>query len=309
MWDYGPGDLEPMFQIEPTLWLQGYQSTAMTWLMAGITLLGYTPVEIGFVIILAFGFRLRPGLGILLALLLCGVVTESLKSAFALPRPSDVDPRVIQPIESPLIAAFGSQTYGFPSGHVSSAAALLVSAALCFRSRWLVIAAIIWPLLMGLSRMYLGRHFLADVLGGLMVGLLAAGSAALLFRGLDQPTGTSRGIRPLLPLIAVAVLLVILTPFAPVISPVHVGRLAGLTVSVIVLRFLGFPSDQGTMPQRWGRVVIAALVFLGSWIALSAFVDATRVETVASAAVIMAATLFGGVTIARWLGWYAPPMV
>lgn len=33
-----------MFQAEPILWMQGFASPPLTWLMRGVTLLGYPPV-------------------------------------------------------------------------------------------------------------------------------------------------------------------------------------------------------------------------------------------------------------------------
>ena len=67
------------------------------------------------------------------------------------------------------------EDYGFPSGHASATAAFCLGIAVLFPSRWRWIAAGGWTTLMGLSRIYLGRHFPSDVIGGVAVGALAVG--------------------------------------------------------------------------------------------------------------------------------------
>ena len=62
--------------------------------------------------------------------------------------------------------------FGFPSGHVATTTALFVGVAVLARRRWAWAAAAGAAALMGLSRMYLGRHFPGDVLGGLALGVI-----------------------------------------------------------------------------------------------------------------------------------------
>jgi len=317
-----------MFETEPILWLQSFASPALTGVMFAITLLGYAPTYIALGLALAFGVRLRPGLGVAFALLLSLILTDALKTGLALPRPRDVDERVVNPARpapTALVARGGAAgfwklpapeaiaavraragaSYGFPSGHVSAAVAFLVGVALFFRSRRVLVAALAWAPLMALSRMYLGQHFLADVLGGFAVGALAAAAAALLLRGHDQAGGAALARSA-----GVAFVLGSLTPWVPVLNPEHVGRLIGLvaTLAVIVLGRVA-PSDEGSVARRCGRVAAAGLVYLIIGVVVEQAVGAigwgdTRPGALAAAALITTGTFLAGIAIARRAHWY-----
>ena len=73
------------------------------------------------------------------------------------------------------------KTFGFPSNHaVNTAAAAAFLQVLYPRSGW-----ISWPitLLIGLSRVYIGAHYVTDVVGGWVLGgVFGAGAAWLLLR-------------------------------------------------------------------------------------------------------------------------------
>lgn len=62
----------------------------------------------------------------------------------------------------------------FPSGHTCAAFACCVTWARCTGKRWLRCLCIAAALLMGFSRLYVGVHFLSDVLAGCAVGCLCA---------------------------------------------------------------------------------------------------------------------------------------
>ena len=83
-----------MFQTEPILWLQSLGSPPLTWLLYAVTLLGYTPVYVALLLVLAFAVRLRPSLAVLGGVLLSGILTEGFKDAVAYPRPDEVDDRI-----------------------------------------------------------------------------------------------------------------------------------------------------------------------------------------------------------------------
>ncbi|WP_201738499.1 glycerophosphodiester phosphodiesterase family protein [Thermus thermamylovorans] len=84
-----------------------------------------------------------------------------LKEYLTLPRP---DPAVVRHLVA-------EPSPGFPSGHAQGAATLWGYLAAAFRRRWLTALAVALIFLIALSRLYLGVHFPADVLGGLAIGL------------------------------------------------------------------------------------------------------------------------------------------
>lgn len=64
--------------------------------------------------------------------------------------------------------------YSFPSGHSCNASGIYSSLALMFKKKCLTVIAFILPLLVALSRNYLGAHYLSDVIVGLVIGYLLA---------------------------------------------------------------------------------------------------------------------------------------
>jgi membrane-associated phospholipid phosphatase len=316
-----------MFQAEPILWLQGLASPGLTAVLRGITLLGYAPVYVAIGLVLVFAARMRPALWALLALVLAAAATDALKTGVAFPRPSDVDARVVEPGGSPptavvprgaatgfwdpptaeAIAAFRARpepSYGFPSGHVCGAAAFCLGLAAFFRWRGTVLLAACWPLLMGLSRMYLGRHFLGDVLGGLAVGGLAAAGAVLLRRWCRAPTAAPHGRRRTDLVAGLAVVLAVPTLWLPWFDPTIVGALVGLVLTLAVLERVGFPAEGGAWHRRGARVAGAALLFVAVSRVLDWGLGATGWEDVRWAALLaavltVAATFLGGAFIAR----------
>jgi len=66
--------------------------------------------------------------------------------------------------------------YAFISGHATNHTGFAVLLSLVFRNRWVTFIALFWAGLISYSRVYLGMHFVSDIIGGIISGaLIAAG--------------------------------------------------------------------------------------------------------------------------------------
>jgi membrane-associated phospholipid phosphatase len=102
------------------------------------------------------------GLRLGLVLALSNAFNATLKLAFHSPRPYWIDPRVK--------ALVNESSFGLPSGHAQTAAAMWGLIGAYAKRTWVVIFVILTILMIGVSRIYLGVHFLSDVLAGWFVG-------------------------------------------------------------------------------------------------------------------------------------------
>ncbi|MFT4180240.1 MAG: phosphatase PAP2 family protein [Thermomonas sp.] len=274
-----------MFETDAHLWLQTFDAP---WLLAFMTLvstLGTFDFYMAAFLLLAFGVKLRPTLGVLTASVLAGTITGIAKLGFGLPRPSEVDARVLDKGESghalvtdgaadsfwalpsddaiETVRAAGEMDYGFISGHSSTAMAFALGLALFFgaRRRWVFGIALGWALLMGISRMYLGRHFLADVLGGWVVGALAVWLAWLFVRAIhsESPAPRRRAWSIAITCVAVLFLLSLRLPF---VTPDAAGQLAGVLVCLFLASRIS-QLDESGIGRRVLRVLLAFVMGYG----------------------------------------------
>ena len=71
--------------------------------------------------------------------------------------------------------------YGFISSHAANAAGVAVLLSCWIRRRWFSILMVVWAVLIGYSRIYLGVHYPGDVIGGLLWGSLCGWLIYFLF--------------------------------------------------------------------------------------------------------------------------------
>jgi membrane-associated phospholipid phosphatase len=70
------------------------------------------------------------------------------------------------------IQAYSVETgFGMPSGHAMNTISIFGLLASEIKRKWVTVTCVLVILLVGLSRMFLGMHFISDVLGGWLLGL------------------------------------------------------------------------------------------------------------------------------------------
>jgi hypothetical protein len=240
----------------------------LTEIMQAVSLWGYVPSCLAVSAVCGFGWRLRIGVMLILAVVFADAMTVVAKSGFASPRPHAVDARVhtFAAFESELLPMARSTSrpaddFGFPSGHVATTAAWALGLAWSRRKLWPLGVAAIWVALMALSRMYLGRHFPADVLGGLVVGVAAIGLARLALPAVGGSTTLMAGTETALGVsLIVAVALTALSGAG--LGAHDAGRFCGFVSATLLLMHTRALDDSVPPATRIARVAVA-LVLLG----------------------------------------------
>ena len=218
------------------------------------------------------------------------MLTAGFKNLFAMPRPTFVhgDIQNLQhsyfdqtPFNSPgadkffgsidpqVVKTFRSQNsldYGFPSGHTSAATALWGGIAMAFRSKSLYWIAAIISLLVAFSRMYLGRHFLGDVVGGLtLAGIIIFFQGAYQRYKFEQETFSLKAKVPnFLRYSFMFILPFCLTLYSANIFGDDAGYLIGANAGMLLVMSKGMPEESGTPLQRLMRVILGASLFFSS---------------------------------------------
>ena len=146
-----------------------HQNPAMRSFMRYVSLLGDWPLHAAVGLIL-LGFAWRRGsqewtrifLAMLLAMTLAGLTGTVIKRSVPRARPSvHTETRWGGP-------RFSSRYHSFPSGHVGASTAFF--GVLFFARRRIGLACLSIPILIGFSRMYIGAHYLSDVICAAVIG-------------------------------------------------------------------------------------------------------------------------------------------
>lgn len=236
------------------------------------------------VVTLIGAVNFRKGILVLNILGWSSLVIVGAKQFFDYPRPLAVDPTLesfgstktnhdlteLQPtgffdeFDGEVLAITRSREigrYGFPSGHVAIISAIWLGIALLFRRKWLWWLAGFLIVATAISRMYLGVHYLGDVVGGLAIGTLLALSFNLIFRKIDlasySPLNKKQMFFYLAPLI--------LVPFFKVIPAFQAGGLIGFNLAALFIfnKWGAFQLNQSFWMRFLNVLIIGAFYFGG----------------------------------------------
>jgi len=150
-----------------SLWMDGFAmavTSTLTWLPAAIVLV-YVVIHHG---------EMRDILLTILAIGLCVLIADQIASGIfkplvARPRPTN-DPLLMLNVD--VVNDYRGGRFGFFSSHAANTFAVATFTGLLLRFRPFTYAAVAWALLNGWSRVYLGVHYVGDVLCGTVCGIL-----------------------------------------------------------------------------------------------------------------------------------------
>lgn len=328
-----------MFQTDIHHFLQSFEFPALTAFMRFITALGYMEFFLLFLITFLLGINYKKAFILFMVLMWTAVVTFVGKNYFSLPRPFHVDNTVQLldgqlPGESTVTFSKRGATsfwgtlpkevvdatrqsehieYGFPSGHTSIAIALWGTLFCLYREKWVRGICIALMLLVPFSRLYLGVHFLADVLGGLVLGGVMWW---LTYQVILRPTKLTAFLqKEHFPIAANASTLFLLAaPFLCfLILPARIfilpAFMLGFGGGFLLVGHKGFPSNTGTVVQRFGRVAIGLLLFGGIGWLLKMLTEAAGIADYSTVEFFRnllsgLVLVWGATEIAVWLGWF-----
>jgi undecaprenyl-diphosphatase len=159
-------------------WVAAHQSPILIALFIWVTRLGAVAPMCALALLgaayLWYRGKRRVAASVLVAPVVAVVLFLAVKHIYARPRPAG-------------LGAIVPSSYSFPSGHATASTAICCTLAYVYwregfvSKRSALLFAIIVPLLVGLSRVYLSVHWATDVLGGWSAGLLIAALSAFLY--------------------------------------------------------------------------------------------------------------------------------
>ncbi|MBD3406336.1 MAG: phosphatase PAP2 family protein [Candidatus Lokiarchaeota archaeon] len=240
-----------------------------------ITELGSELFYVALLLTSFWAFKKRESITVIFVLLFSIVSNYWLKTAIANPRPPEtyhypgVDPT----------------NYSTPSGHSQNSATLFGWISAKVKIWWVFLVSIILTLLIGISRIYLGVHFLGDVLLGWLIGFLIV----ILLLYLQEPLNNFVAEQNYVHLyILLFVFGLAATVFSTYILPLppgdNFGALGGLIMGIAIglpleRRYVDF-SVEAPEGQKWRlalRVIFGLILVLVIMVGLGSILPTTEV--------------------------------
>lgn len=165
--------------------LNGWHSTFWDYFMTMYSgRLVWIPFYAAFLYVMLRNFPVKAILTCLLVVALIVTLCDQTASGLLKPmvqrlRPSNLD-NPISPMVH-IVNGYRSGAYGFPSSHSANAWGVAFYAMFLARRTRLTLFLLLWAFLMGYSRIYLGVHYVGDVLVGTLIGFLVAATVYTLY--------------------------------------------------------------------------------------------------------------------------------
>lgn len=154
------------FELEIIKWLQSFSTDFLDNLFQIFTIFGEEEALIVLLGFIYWCYDKKIGELMGLTIFISLGLNSAIKLAVKRLRPFMVDSSITN------LRPSTSEGYSFPSGHTQTASTTYFSLYYLLKKRWLLIVAIVITTLVALSRMYLGVHYLTDVLAAIVLGIL-----------------------------------------------------------------------------------------------------------------------------------------
>lgn len=224
------------FEYPILKFFESIRTPALNKIFMGITQLGSFDFYIIVIPVLFFIVKERSAYRILFRLMFSYVINTILKNTFRLPRPFE------EKIE--VLFRESGLGYGFPSGHAQNSTVFWLSLYTEFKSLFLLILAIIAVLLISISRLYLGVHFLMDTVGGIVIGIIVLYIYIItLQKPLDK---ISEGKTSLT--VPVSIILLIISLFNPLSMGTLFSSTSGLILGTGISKSMNYSMKKGALP-------------------------------------------------------------
>jgi len=142
------------------------------WMFSSIKI--WIPIAVFIVFVIIYKKSWSQWLLVLIAITLVFVFCDQfschiIKPLFARPRPTHY-PEIMEHVRT--LHNYTGGRYGFISGHTTNSFGFAIFTTLLFKNKIYGIVVFSWAIVVAYSRIYLGIHFVSDIFGGMIAGII-----------------------------------------------------------------------------------------------------------------------------------------
>ena len=169
---------ESLLLLDKNLFLaiNGFHSSFWDGVMFGISAkLTWAPLYIAVLVVIIKNWK-RESIWLIIALVGCIVISDQISSGLIKEQVQRLRPSHAFELKNMvhLVNGYSGGRFGFVSSHAANSFGFAFISSTLFRNRKYTSLIFCWAVLVSYSRMYLGVHYPLDILGGALVGILAA---------------------------------------------------------------------------------------------------------------------------------------
>jgi membrane-associated phospholipid phosphatase len=247
------------FTIEFVEWFQSFSNSFLDFFFNMISFIGEDYIYITIMGFVYWTYNKNFGEFLGLSLAFSMVFNNTLKEIVDAPRPFSEYPNRVENLR-PTTSSGNS----FPSGHTQLFSTFLYGAAYYLKKKWVFIVASILVFLMMMSRIYLGVHYLEDVVVAAIIGLILAYTIHYFYNKIYENQKLLHKIY--------IIIIVISLPITLILGSEDLfkgfGMLSGMAVAVMYeKKYINFSLDTTTL-KKVLRLVLGIIIMLSLQIGL-----------------------------------------